>query len=403
MADDSNDIERYRNNEMTDKERHAFEKRALTDPFLSDALEGSERIDSGKFGQDVRSLSDKVMGSAKSSWRMPLRIAAGILLVATVGWLVYREQPAPEPLAEKVSDSVSTPAPDSASRLLTLAEPKVEQPAKTAKGPAETATAAPQSKKTDFTASDKDQPSTITAPVADPAPVELAAADELNEKENVAEKAKAAAPASRMQRSESIARVRTITGRVTEAEDGIPLSGAVIRDMETQQVASTAADGRYSIQAAENTTLQYSFNGLQTIEARPGNQAGLDVQLKDDASRRSEVIVFPPTGDESATSQQLTLASPVGGLIAYGVYLETNQQIPAAALTAQLSGKATIAFTVEASGSLSNFSVLKGLGFGCDEEVIRLIRSGPSWSPTLKDGKPKPTTVWVKLEFVATR
>ncbi len=378
MADDSNDIER--------------------------ALEGAERIDSTVFEKDVQSLSRQATVSRKSSWRMPLRMAAGVLLVATVGWLIYREQvPTLEPLAQKVNDSVASPAPDSASRLLTLAEPKVEQSAKSAEGPTEKATTPAASKKSDITATEKDLPSKTTTPVVDPQTLDLAAADELREEENAEKKSKAAAPASRMQRAESQPLLRTITGKVTEAEDGVPLTGAVIRDMATQQVASTAADGSYTIQAAENTILQYSYNGLQTLETRPGSQSGLDVRLKDDASRRSEVIVFPPSGGESAPSQPLVLAAPVGGLSAYGAYLETNQQIPAAARAAQLTGKVTIGFTVASNGSLSDFEVLKGVGFGCDEEVIRLIRSGPPWSPALKDGKPQSTTVWVKLEFVANR
>lgn len=404
MADDSNDIERYRNNLMSDQERHAFEKRALTDPFLADALEGAERIDSGKFAEDVQSLSRKAIGSAKSSRHTPIRIAAGIFLVVTVGWLVYRDQvPTPKPLAQKANDSVTSPVPDSSSRLLTLAEPKDQQPTTTAEGPTAKSTTPAASKKSDVATEEKNLPSAVTTPIAEPATEELAAADGVNTKENAAENAKAAAPASRMQRAESKPSLRTITGKVIEAEDGVPLTGAVIRDMATQQVASTAADGSYTIQAAENTILQYSYNGLQTLETRPGNQSGLDVRLKDDASRRSEVIVFPPSGEESPTNQPLVLAAPVGGLSAYGAYLETNQQIPAAARAAQLTGKVTIGFTVAANGSLSDFEVLKGVGFGCEEEVIRLIRSGPPWSPALKDGKPQSATVWVKLEFVANR
>ena len=39
MANDADDIIRYRKGLMSDRERHAFEKRALSDPFLADALE----------------------------------------------------------------------------------------------------------------------------------------------------------------------------------------------------------------------------------------------------------------------------------------------------------------------------------------------------------------------------
>jgi hypothetical protein len=34
---------------------------------------------------------------------------------------------------------------------------------------------------------------------------------------------------------------------------------------------------------------------------------------------------------------------------------------------------------------LTDFKVLKGIGYGCDEEVIRLVKEGSAWSPTLRD------------------
>ncbi|MCU0358652.1 MAG: CBS domain-containing protein [Cyclobacteriaceae bacterium] len=49
MNDYANDIERYRKGTMTNAERHAFEKKVLTDPFLAEALEGAELIAPDEF------------------------------------------------------------------------------------------------------------------------------------------------------------------------------------------------------------------------------------------------------------------------------------------------------------------------------------------------------------------
>jgi protein TonB len=44
-------------------------------------------------------------------------------------------------------------------------------------------------------------------------------------------------------------------------------------------------------------------------------------------------------------------------------------------------------FVVEADGSLSDIKIVKGLGYGCDEEVMRLIRQMPKWKPGTQRGK----------------
>jgi hypothetical protein len=48
---------------------------------------------------------------------------------------------------------------------------------------------------------------------------------------------------------------------------------------------------------------------------------------------------------------------------------------------------------------LDEFSVLKGLGYGCDEEVIRLVKDGPKWSPTTEDDVPVESEVRVRVKF----
>ena len=55
MADLKNDIEKYLRNELSPAERHALEKKALSDPFLADALEGGESFPD--FSTDVQKLN----------------------------------------------------------------------------------------------------------------------------------------------------------------------------------------------------------------------------------------------------------------------------------------------------------------------------------------------------------
>jgi protein TonB len=44
---------------------------------------------------------------------------------------------------------------------------------------------------------------------------------------------------------------------------------------------------------------------------------------------------------------------------------------------------------IEKDGSLTNFKILKGLGYGCDEEVIRVMKAAPKWNSGPARGVPR--------------
>jgi protein TonB len=46
-----------------------------------------------------------------------------------------------------------------------------------------------------------------------------------------------------------------------------------------------------------------------------------------------------------------------------------------------------VKFVVEDDGTISDVEVMKGIGFGCDEEAIRVVKSMPKWNPGVQNGK----------------
>ena len=71
---------------------------------------------------------------------------------------------------------------------------------------------------------------------------------------------------------------RTITGTVTNSEDGSGLPGVSIVAKGTQQGIITDIDGRYSIGVPEGTvTLVFSFVGMKTKEVVTGKSTTIDV------------------------------------------------------------------------------------------------------------------------------
>lgn len=69
-------------------------------------------------------------------------------------------------------------------------------------------------------------------------------------------------------------------------------------------------------------------------------------------------------------------------------FLSQSINYPPQALEKRVQGRVFISFIVEASGELSNLKVVRGIGAGCDEEALRVLRKSPRWSPGLAEGKP---------------
>jgi TonB family protein len=115
------------------------------------------------------------------------------------------------------------------------------------------------------------------------------------------------------------------------------------------------------------------------------------------------VITRAPVPGNDSDEPIVKLAQPVGGLVAYDKYLEKNRKYPELALVNNVKGKVIIGFDVGTNGELGNFEVIRSLGFGCDEEVVRLVKEGPGWNPTSEDAVPVESTVRVKMKFDAAK
>lgn len=88
-----------------------------------------------------------------------------------------------------------------------------------------------------------------------------------------------------------------------------------------------------------------------------------------------------------------------GGQKALGRFLGSRLRYPARARENNIQGKVYIGFIVEKNGSLTDFKVIRGIGGGCDEEAIRVLRSSPLWKPGYANGKPVRTSYALPITF----
>jgi len=69
-------------------------------------------------------------------------------------------------------------------------------------------------------------------------------------------------------------------------------------------------------------------------------------------------------------------------------YLGSNIKYPEEASEAGIEGVVYVTFVVEKDGAVGEARVLRGIGAGCDEEAVRVVRAMPKWEPGMQRGKP---------------
>lgn len=81
-------------------------------------------------------------------------------------------------------------------------------------------------------------------------------------------------------------------------------------------------------------------------------------------------------------------AKPIGGIASFYKYIGENMKYPVEARRFGVEGKVFIQFVINADGTLSDLTIIKGIGGGCDEEAIRVVSKSPNWIPGRQRGQP---------------
>ena len=76
-----------------------------------------------------------------------------------------------------------------------------------------------------------------------------------------------------------------------------------------------------------------------------------------------------------------------GGMQAMYTFLGENIKYPKNARKKKIEGTVYVKFIVDEDGDVINPVVIKGIGGGCDEEVIRVVNLMPKWTPGEQFGK----------------
>lgn len=76
-----------------------------------------------------------------------------------------------------------------------------------------------------------------------------------------------------------------------------------------------------------------------------------------------------------------------GGIEGLIMFVCMNVEYPEQARTAEVEGTVYASFCIDKDGSVSNITILKDIGYGCGDEVVKMLKSMPQWKPAKIRGK----------------
>jgi len=127
----------------------------------------------------------------------------------------------------------------------------------------------------------------------------------------------------------------------------------------------------------------------------PPPQDEIKVQVGTETKEGTGDIELPTEGDGKdeveAPQQIFTIVEQMpefpGGEEKLFEYLGKNIKYPSMARENGITGTVYVTFVVEGNGEISDVKKLRGIGGGCDEEAMRVVKAMPSWRAGKQNGK----------------
>ena len=417
----SEQIRDYLKGRLTGKKAHAVERQLLHDPFDEEAMEGYAQFDPELTQADLDRLKEQIAAKAEKRETHLWRWAATFALLAVASVIVWLVIPSRETTRLSLKEEDKQEEGSAATGDLDIVEeaPVTPEPPISQKESIPVAEEARPKPVENVLADEKEkvfseENAIITTQRPEPATDELIEQEEVivPEDESLAEVVieEVVPQESAALKKEVVAMSRStgavsrsaldagdkVTGTITD-EDGNPLPGVTVLVKGTSYGVTSDINGEYNIDLAEKSAmLVFSYIGYDPVELKVGDRTQLDVEMETDVQALSEVVV---TTYKEANELSFESAVPAGGMKAYKTYLERELNYPKAARDGAIAGKVILKVTILSTGKIGEIEIKRSLGFGCDEEAIRLVRTGPPWTAATRDGEPVESEVQVKVLF----
>ncbi len=120
----------------------------------------------------------------------------------------------------------------------------------------------------------------------------------------------------------------------------------------------------------------------------------INIDVEADQNTEMQDYVAPVKVEEEESAEEMQIFMVVesmpefpGGEANLYKFLAENIKYPQMAKESGIQGRVFVTFVVERDGSVTDVRVLRGIGGGCDEEAIRVVKAMPKWTPGKQRGK----------------
>ena len=131
-----------------------------------------------------------------------------------------------------------------------------------------------------------------------------------------------------------------------------------------------------------------------------------DIEINAEVDQQEVIEEYVPVEveEEEVVEQEIfqiveEMPSYPGGEAKLMEYVAKNIKYPQIARETGIQGRVFVGFVVEPDGSVSNVKVLRGIGGGCDEEAMRVVKSMPKWKPGKQRGKAVRVSYMLPVNF----
>lgn len=132
---------------------------------------------------------------------------------------------------------------------------------------------------------------------------------------------------------------------------------------------------------------------IQIVEDDVEVEDEIDINAEVDQDEVIEEYEFTPPEIEEEEIVEAEIFKVVeempefpGGAAKMMEYIQKNIKYPMMARESDIQGRVFVNFVVEPNGTITNVTVMRGIGGGCDEEALRVVQSMPNWKPGKQRG-----------------
>lgn len=93
------------------------------------------------------------------------------------------------------------------------------------------------------------------------------------------------------------------------------------------------------------------------------------------------------------------MPEPIGGYEAFYKYISKNINYPSQARSLGIEGTVYVQFVVDERGEITAVEIARGIGAGCDKEVMRLMENAPKWNPGKQRAVPVKVRMVIPIKF----